>query len=64
MLCVVAPVLHTYVYPAGALNTTLSPKQNVVEPLALTLATGKALTTTDVALLWDVQPAALVTVTV
>jgi len=37
--------------------------QNVVEPLALTLATGKALTTTDVAELLDVQPAALVTVT-
>jgi len=51
ILCVVAPVLHRYVYPAGALNTTLSPKQNVVVPLALTVATGKAFATTDVALL-------------
>jgi hypothetical protein len=45
MLCVVAPLLHRYLYPAGALNVTLSPGQKLSGPEAITLAGGAAETT-------------------
>lgn len=51
-----APLLHKYEYPTGALSTTESPTQNVVGPFVVTLALGTELTTTAVDGLTDEQP--------
>lgn len=46
---VVSDVDQRYDMPAGAVSVTLPPEQNVVGPLAVTVATGSGLTVTAVA---------------
>ena len=61
--CVVAPVDHRYVKPAGAVSATLPPAQNVVGPPAVMVGAGFAFTVTTVAAEVPLQPVASVTVT-
>ena len=46
MACVVAPLLHIHEEPAGAVNVTELPEQNVVEPSAVIGAVGNSFTVT------------------
>src|SRR6185436_1559121 len=62
--CVVAPFDQRYVNPAGAVNVTLPPWQNVVGPAAVIAGVaGFAFTVTTVAAEVALQPSAFVTVT-
>ena len=63
MDCVVAPLDHSQLVPANAVNVTSPPSQNVVAPEAVISATGKGFTTTFVAEEVALQPFSLVTVT-
>ena len=64
MLWVVALLLHKYVYPDGALRTTLPPVQKVVAPDAVIAGIGGAGVLVTVVTADDaVHPAKLVTVT-
>ena len=64
IVCVVSPELHKYEAAAGAESTTEPPAQNVVGPLAVTVATGAAFMVTVNGAEVAEQPSALVTVTV
>jgi hypothetical protein len=61
--CVVAPFDQRYEAPLEAVNVTLPPAQNVVEPPAVMVAVGLALTVTAVAADVVLQPFAFVTAT-
>lgn len=63
MFCVVAPVFHNQDVPAPAVKFTDAPAQNIVEPLVVIAAVGKAFTVTVVGVDAAEQPLALVTVT-
>jgi len=62
--CVVAPLDHAYVNPAGAVSVTAPPSQNVVGPLALIVGVdGSAFTVMVIGALVALQPFGSVTVT-
>ena len=60
----VTPVLQLYALPADAVRVTFPPEQNVVAPLGVIVAIGRAFTFTVVAADVFVQPKAPVTTTV
>lgn len=63
MVCVVKPLLHNHAVPLPAVKLTDPPEQNVVAPLAVIVAVGKAFTVTVVEEDVAEHPLALVTVT-
>jgi hypothetical protein len=64
MVCVVAPLLHRYVFAVGADKVTLVPLQILVEPAAVMVATGIGFTVTVVIADVAVHPLEPVKVTV